>query len=106
MNIEVYRGDGLLPAPAIIEPLLSDDALLQRGIAEMDSHAHAFNRIELAVVFRPGLRLGQLIEASDPAAQRPCRAKITGISIDISAASIDTRLTLEQPRNADREQAP
>lgn len=98
MNIEVYRGDGAQQGPPIIESLLSDDALLQRGMAEMDAHAHAFERIEMSVVFRPGLRIGQLIEAADPGSIQACRAKITGISITVTPALIDTRLTLEQPR--------
>lgn len=98
MIIEVYRGLGSRPGMPIIESLLSDDALIQRGIAEMDANAQAFNRIDMAVIFRPGLRLGQIIEASDPSSTTPYRAKITGISITVSEALIETNLTLEQPR--------
>lgn len=96
--IEVYRGDGLRQGSPIVEPLLSDEALRQRGIAEMDANAHADNRVELSVVFRPGFRLGQLIEATDPSTAIPYRAKITGIAITVSEALIETRLNLEQPR--------
>jgi len=98
MIIEVYRGLGARQGTPIIEPLLSDDMLIQRGLAELDAHAQAFNRVDMAVVFRPGLQLGQLIEASDPSSATPYRAKITGISITVSEALIETRLTLEQPR--------
>ncbi|PPD34025.1 MAG: hypothetical protein CTY19_05840 [Methylomonas sp.] len=98
MIIEVYRGFGSRPGMPIIEPLLSDDALIQRGIAEMDANAHAFNRVDMGVVFRPGLQLGQMIEASDPSSVTPYRAKITGISISVTEALIETNLTLEQPR--------
>lgn len=98
MIIEVYRGDGQRPRQPIVEPLLSDEALLDRGVAEMDANAQPFGRVEMAVVFRPGLRLGQLIEAADPSTARPYRAKITGIGITVTAANIDTRLILEQPR--------
>lgn len=96
--IEVYRGDGTRQGSPIVEPLLSDEALRQRGIAEMDANAHADNRVELSVVFRPGFRLGQLIEATDPSTAIPYRAKITGIAISVSEALIETRLNLEQPR--------
>ena len=41
---------------------------------------------------------GLQIEASDPSSATPYRAKITGISITVSEALIETRLTLEQPR--------
>jgi len=96
--IEVYRGDGLREGAPIVEPLLSDEALIQRGIAEMDAHAHACNRVEMAVVFRPGFRLGQIVEASDPSTASPYRAKVTGIAIRVAEGVIDTRLDLEQPR--------
>lgn len=98
MIIDVYRGDGLRSGAPIIEPLLSDEALLQRGIAEMDRHAHAFNQIELDVVFHPGLQLGQRVEALDPSTAYPYRAKIIGLEIQVTEANIQTRLTLEQPR--------
>ena len=98
MIIEVYRDDGTREGSPIVEPLLSDDALIQRGVAEMDANAHACNQIEMAVVFRPGFRLGQIIEATDPSTARPYRAKVTGIQITVSEAAIDANLTLEQPR--------
>lgn len=96
--IDVYRGDGLRSGSPIVETLLSDEALIQRGIAEMDANAHACNRVELAVIFRPGLRLGQIVEATDPSTALPYRAKVTGMEITVTEASIETRLTLEQPR--------
>lgn len=98
MIIEVYRGDGQRIGQPIVEPLLSDDALIHRGTAEMDANAHAFNQVEMAVVFRPGFRLGQIVEATDPSTVRPYRAKLTGIQITVSEAAIETHLTLEQPR--------
>ena len=98
MILEVYRGDGLREGTPLVEPLLSDDALVQRGVAEMDAHAHAFNRVEMAVVFRPGFRLGQIVEATDPSTASPYRAKVTGIQITVSQAAIETHLNLEQPR--------
>ncbi len=98
MILSVYRGDGLREGMPLVEPLLSDEALLQRGIAEMDAHAHAFNQIEMEVVFRPGFRLGQIVEATDPSTARAYRAKITGIQISVTEAAIDTRINLEQPR--------
>jgi len=98
MILEVYRGDGQREGTPIVELLLSDEALLQRGVAEMDAHAHAFNQVEMEVVFRPGFRLGQIVEATDPSTSLPYRAKITGIQITVSEAAIETRLNLEQPR--------
>jgi hypothetical protein len=96
--IEVYRGDGARDGLPIVEPLLADDALIHRGLAEMNAHAHAFNRVEMAAVFRPGFRLGQIVEATDPSTASPYRAKVTGIQITVSEAAIEAHLTLEQPR--------
>lgn len=98
MIIDVYRGDGQRIGQPIVEPLLSDDALIHRGTAEMDANAHAFNQVEMAVVFRPGFRLGQIVEATDPSTARPYRAKLTGVQITVSEAAIEAHLTLEQPR--------
>lgn len=98
MILSVYRGEGAREGAPIVEPLLADDALIHRGVAEMDAHAHAFNQIEMAVVFRPGFRLGQIIEATDPSTASPYRAKVTGIQITVSEAAIDMHLNLEQPR--------
>ena len=64
----------------------------------MDANARACNRVEMSVVFRPGFRLGQIIEAADPSTAIPYRAKVTGIEITVSEALIETRLNLEQPR--------
>jgi hypothetical protein len=96
--IEVYRGEGAREGTPVVEPLLSDDALIHRGVAEMDANAHAFNQIEMAVVFRPGMRLGQIVEATDPSTASPYRAKVTGIQITVTEAAIDMQLNLEQPR--------
>lgn len=98
MIIEVYRGLGAREGTPVIEPLLSDDALIHRGTAEMDANAHAFNRVEMDVVFQPGFRLGDLVEATDPSTASPYRAKVTGIQITVSEAAIEMRLNLEQPR--------
>ena len=46
MIIEVYRDDGSREGSPIVEPLLSDEDLIHRGIAEMDANARACNQIE------------------------------------------------------------
>ena len=95
---------GLMPmrtlmADSVLQQAERGEVAAQRGgIAEMDAQAQACNRIEMTVVFRPGLRLGQIVEASDPSSATPYRAKITGLQITVSEAAIETQLTLEQPR--------
>lgn len=98
MIIEAYRGDGLRPGAPVVELMLSDDALLARGRAELDANAHAFNQTTVGLVFRPNLRLGQLVHTPDPTNAAAQCAKVTGISIDIRHADITTTLNLEQPQ--------
>lgn len=96
MIIECYRGAGDRSGSPITEPMLSDTALIERGRAEMNANAHPISEVHLDVVFRPGLRVGQLIEASDPASAAPYRARITGVQIRASPADIEATLTVER----------
>ncbi len=82
MMITAYRGDGLRVAP---EPITS--ALLS-----------ALIELDLAIVPRTGLSLGQLIATTNPATMGAQIGKITGISIDISQAAIATTITVECPQ--------
>jgi hypothetical protein len=97
MIIEVYRGAGDRSGSPIVEPLLADDVLIHRGRAEMDANAHEINRVALSVKHRVGVRLGQLIEASDPASAAPYRGKVTGISLTVRGAEVDHTVDLEVP---------
>ena len=103
MNIEVYRGSGNRTGTPIISPLLSNDMLIVRGRAEMNANAHPVIEHTGEVIFRPGMRLGQLAHSPDIASPAGIRAKITGISISISLSedpnpklSMDTRIKLRQ----------
>lgn len=98
MIIECYRGAGDKPAAHIDAPMLSDTALIHRGRAEMDARAHAINSVDLDIVWRTGLRLGALLDTTDPASNTPLRGKVTGISLKISEANITTQLNVEALR--------
>ncbi len=97
MIIEAYRGAGDRQGQPIIEPLLADNALIHRGRAEMDANAHELNQVQLSIVFRPGVRLGHLIEAIDPSSATPYRGKITGMQITVRGAEIEHRIDVEVP---------
>jgi hypothetical protein len=103
MDIEVYRGAGDRTGSPIITPLLSDNMLIVRGRAEMNANAHAVTEHSGEVIFRPGMRLGQLAELPDITSTSSIRAKITGISISISLSegaepklTMDTQIKLRQ----------
>jgi len=88
MIIEVYRGAGERRGQPVTEPLLADNALIHRGRAEMDAHAHAITRITLSLVFRPEVRLGQLVEMPSLVSASPQRGKVIGVQVEISATEI------------------
>ena len=104
MDIEVYRGSGDRSGVPIVSPLLSDDMLIVRGRAEMNAYAHTVTEHSGEVIFRPGMRLGQLAHLPDITSTAGVRAKITGISIAISLSdganpslTLDTQIKLRQP---------
>lgn len=96
MDIEVYRNAGDRSGAPITAPLLSDDMLIVRGRAEMNAHAHAVTEHTGEVIFRPGIRLGQLVESPDITSTNGVRSKITGISISIGLSEgADPKLTMD-----------
>jgi hypothetical protein len=98
MIIEVQRGLGDIDGDPITEPMLSDEMLLVRGKAEMNAHAHPIVHHNLDVIYRDGLRLGQLVSVSDPATAESYKAKITGIRIRYIRGQIEANIQCEQPQ--------
>jgi hypothetical protein len=97
-SIEVYRGAGDRPGAPIVDPLLSDEVLIVRGLAEMDRHAHVTQDIEMDTVFIPGVRLGQLGAVADPSAPGGARrGRVTGVALSFDGSALECRLTLEAP---------
>jgi len=96
MIIEVYRDDGLLTGAPIVEPLLSDTALLSRGRAEMDAHAHAVDRLDLTTLYRPGVQPGQLARIEHDG--QLLTGKIVGVEIQSDGERLTLNLSLEIPR--------
>jgi hypothetical protein len=97
VSYEFYRGAGDRIGTPIVEPMLNIIGIIYRGRAEMDAHAQRVQRIDADVVYRPGLRLGQLVALDDPIGAAPRRAKTTGIALSFADGRIDCSLTLEEP---------
>lgn len=102
-TIEFYRGAGDRTGTPITSPLLSDDMLIVRGRAEMNANAHAVTEHSGEIVFKAGMRMGQLAESPDITSAVPIRAKITGIVISIKlsdgaepALEMDCQVKLRQ----------
>lgn len=97
-SIVVFRGAGDRKGQDIVEPLLSSiTAKLERGRVEMDEHAKPAQSVTMDIVYRPGVRLGQLVEVHDAAQGKSWRGRITGITHKIKQTSHVTELTISRP---------
>jgi hypothetical protein len=96
-SIQCFRfaGDIYNPNP-IVEPLLSELALVERGRYELDAHATNKSQLSVEIVYQDDLRLGEYVNLYDPTSSSYFMAKITGISLRFSKASIQQVLTLER----------
>jgi hypothetical protein len=99
-DIIVLRAPGDKQGGQVIDPLLTQlEAALERGRNELDEHATLQQQVQLKVVFRPGLRLGQLCEVIDSLQGATWYGKIIGISHQISPAParVETVLDILRP---------
>lgn len=80
-SITVRRGDGLHPGEDIVEALIKTlPVALERGRNELDDRAHALQEVDLMVHFRPGLRLGQVLEIEETLFGTTWYGKVVGLS--------------------------
>ena len=96
--IEVYRGVGESRGADIIDPLIGGSTVcaLARGRAEMDARAHRRKSVSMEILFRPNLRMGQVIRATDLSGN-PWSGMIVGITHQLNAGKALTTLTLDKP---------
>ena len=98
IDIFVQRYAGDIRGDDIVDPLLSElSVALARGRSKLDESALPQQPVELTVRYRPGLRLGQLIEAHDRMQGVSWRGKIAGISHRISNGQVYTVLETIRP---------
>jgi len=94
-GVVVIRYAGDISGPSIADALLAPlHAKLERGRVEMDEHAQPSKDVNLEIVFRPGLRLGQVVEVHDALQGARYRGKITAITHNAGPVSLTTSLTL------------
>lgn len=97
-SIVVVRGLGDRKGQDIVEALLSSvSAKLERGRVEMDKHNQPEQAITLEIVYRKGVRRGQLVEVVDAAQGQVWRGKITSIAHRLTETSHTTELTIAKP---------
>lgn len=97
-SVVVFRGAGDRKGQDIVEPLLSSvTAKLERGRVEMDEHAKPAQSVSMDIVYRPGVRLGQLFEVHDAAQGKSWRGKVVGITHKLTRTSHVTELSISRP---------
>jgi hypothetical protein len=97
-DIFVQRGAGDLRGLDIVDPLILELGVgLARGRTELDSHSVLQQTVRIGVMFRTGIRLGQLAEVHDSLQGVSWKGKITGISHKIENGKVTTMLDVLRP---------
>lgn len=98
MTIDVLaiRGDGDKDGGEIFDPLLCvTEAALGRAAQEINASTPV-NPVTLDVVYRPGIRRGQLVEVNDSFTGVSWKGIIISVNHVVSGPVVHTNLTLER----------
>lgn len=97
-DIIVQRNAGNMQGEDIIDPLLTTlDVCLVRGRMELDEACEALQPIALDVLYRDGVRCGQVVEVFDEFFGEVWYGKIIGISHQFSGVELTTSLKVAKP---------
>lgn len=81
VDIVVVRGSGARQGEDVVDPLIAtNEVAVIRGRAELDTYASGQQPVTLTVVYRPNIRVGQLVEVHDSLQGRSYRGKVVGVS--------------------------
>jgi hypothetical protein len=97
IDIVVIRDPGDVSGEDVVSPLISSlEVALSRGRQEIEKHAQA-KSVSLKVVWRPGVRKGQIVEVSDPIQGPVWRGVVLGLSHVVDGPEVYSVLDVEQP---------
>lgn len=100
VDIVVRRFAGDREGDDIVDGLLSTIPVAQnRGRNELDEQSISKSPIRYQMVFRAGVRLGQLVEVNDSLEGATFRGKIADITHRIQPTAAVTELTIERVSN-------
>lgn len=98
MIVEVYRYEGDRSGVPLNLPNLPDSMLVERGRAEINAHAQQVAKVNLNIVPRFGVRIGQLEAHQDVTTSQLSIGRIIGVSLKIDRTSGTTHtITVDQP---------
>lgn len=90
--IAVARYEGNRQAPPVIDQLIvTIPVALNRGRNELDYLAYRHTTVQLQIVYRPGVELGQVVEVRDELQGIAWRGKVVGLrySNQLGGTTID-----------------
>jgi len=94
----VRRDSGLIRGEDIIDPLITTlPVALARGRIELDDQNSGFQEVDIQVVYRTGLRLGQIIQVNENLFGQTWYGKITGLTHTYSNGEAITTIRLKKP---------
>ncbi len=97
-SIVVFRGTGDKKGQDIVEALLSStSAKLERGRVELDEHAMPIQTVTMDIIYRPLVRLGQLVEVHDSTQGKSWLGKISGITLKIAKTRHVLEVSVSRP---------
>ncbi len=97
IDIIVQRSPADKCGDDIVDPLISTVSVaLNRGRNELDAQAEPSRVIRYTIIYRSGLRAGQIIEVHDGLRGVSFRAKLVGINHALSGGSAITEASVEK----------
>ncbi len=97
IDLIVQRSPADLQGNDIVDPLLATQAAaLRRGRNELDAKATGKQENRYQIVYRSGIRGGQLVQVIDDFRGTSFKAKVTGIHHNVSGGQALTDITIEK----------
>jgi hypothetical protein len=96
--VAVARYEGDRQAPPVIDELITNTPLaLNRGRNELDYLAYRHSTVQLRIVYRPGIRLGHLVEVRDALQGIAWRGKVVGLRYSNSLGGTTIDMDVQRP---------
>ncbi len=97
IDLIVQRAPADLQGNDIVDPLLATQAAaLRRGRNELDAKATAKTENRYQIIYRSGIRGGQLVQVIDDFRGTSFKAKVIGIHHNVSGGQAVSDLTIEK----------
>lgn len=98
VSLVVRRGSGSHPGDEISDPLITTlQVALARGRNELDERASGLQDVKVSMPYRPGIRMGQVVEVKETLFGDTWYGKIAGITHSFGGDQQTTELSIKRP---------